>query len=67
MTTQTVEDVLVLETEKMKYINGGRTRTRTLDPLIKSQLLCRDIIILPTRVRLAVLLCHDVRRRCAYR
>ena len=39
MTTQTVEDVLVLETEKMKYINGGRTRTRTLDPLIKSQLL----------------------------
>jgi hypothetical protein len=23
----------------MKRINGGRTRTRTLDPLIKSQLL----------------------------
>jgi hypothetical protein len=23
----------------MKQINGGRTRTRTLDPLIKSQLL----------------------------
>jgi hypothetical protein len=25
--------------KKMKWINGGRTRTRTLDPLIKSQLL----------------------------
>ena len=43
MTTQTVEDVLVLETEKMKYINGGRTRTRTLDPLIKSQRLSQTI------------------------
>ena len=27
------------EMKKMNGINGGRTRTRTLDPLIKSQLL----------------------------
>jgi hypothetical protein len=25
--------------QKLSEINGGRTRTRTLDPLIKSQLL----------------------------
>jgi len=24
--------------KKLRWINGGRTRTRTLDPLIKSQL-----------------------------
>jgi hypothetical protein len=29
----------MLEMENMNEINGGRTRTRTLDPLIKSQLL----------------------------
>ena len=39
MTVQMVHDVLVVDTKKMKRINGGRTRTRTLDPLIKSQLL----------------------------
>ena len=39
MTAQMVQDVLMFEGEKMKWINGGRTRTRTLDPLIKSQLL----------------------------
>ena len=37
MTAQMVQDVLMFEGEKMKWINGGRTRTRTLDPLIKSQ------------------------------
>ena len=39
MTAQMVHDVLVFERKKMKRISGGRTRTRTLDPLIKSQLL----------------------------
>ena len=39
MTAQMVQDVLMFVRKKMKWINGGRTRTRTLDPLIKSQLL----------------------------
>ena len=43
MTAQMVQDVLMFEGEKMKWINGGRTRTRTLDPLIKSQLLEQNI------------------------
>ena len=39
MTAQMVQDVLMFERKKMKWINGGRNRARTCDPLIKSQLL----------------------------
>jgi len=36
LTSQLVRDVLMPKREKPSEINGGRTRTRTLDPLIKS-------------------------------
>ena len=39
LTSQLVWDVLCEEGEKPSEINGGRTRARTWDPLIKSQLL----------------------------
>ena len=39
MNAQMVRDVLMHKREIRSEINGGRTRTRTLDPLIKSQLL----------------------------
>ena len=39
MTAQMVQDVLMFERKKMRWINGGRTRTRTLDPLIKRLML----------------------------
>ena len=39
LTSQLVWDVLWEEREKLSEINGGRTRARTWDPLIKSQLL----------------------------
>ena len=37
MTAQMVQDVLMFKRKKMKWINGGRNRARTCDPLIKSQ------------------------------
>jgi hypothetical protein len=39
MSSQMAHDVLMLKGKKINSVNGGRTRTRTLDPLIKSQLL----------------------------
>ena len=39
LSAQLVHDVLILFGGKLSKNNGGRTRTRTLDPLIKSQLL----------------------------
>ena len=39
LSSQLVPDVLSGRRKKRSEINGGRTRTRTLDPLIKSQLL----------------------------
>jgi hypothetical protein len=35
LTAQLVQDVLIVTGGKPSEINGGRTRTRTLDPLIK--------------------------------
>jgi hypothetical protein len=39
MTIKMLQSVQRRNGKKRRHINGGRTRTRTLDPLIKSQLL----------------------------